>query len=559
MEHSTGLDEYSLIEMIKNEKKIIIYGAGGRSELLMGRLASYDVNPHIFIAVSELRSEQRVNGIEVTAIDQLLYMAADTLVIVAARGKYHEEIRDGLKKRGFCRIEFITEELYSEMLAGARHEELKRELKPDLLRQELLHIQLKQELLQFQSNNRTKLESLKRKYQLTSKKIKVIFLIPSINKFGMSSVYWEFENRDRFEPFICIFDEYLNNHFSIEDSKLLSQVKKLEEEGYNVVWDYDVKKVIPILQKVKPDIVFYTAPYIDNYLLSFVSYNYLTCYIAYGMHLANSLEYHFRNVNTQKAWLIFWDSEYSFDKYLKYSDIYGINSVLGGYPKLDEYGKDKTRLRIPDKINNGRKVVIYAPHHSIKIDRAVTWSALYSSTFDLYYLHFLDWLKQYPEINFVFKPHPTLAERIKQMEDLGNAPILYEDYIKYCTVWNQCDNGIVMEDDSYIDLFQIADCLITDCGSFIGEWLPSEKPCIYLLNPNNPDIWNEYYDFAQDILRSYYLCNSWEEIKRTFDQVILKEKDTLKEVRLEQKEKFVYNLGNAGKYIAEYIEEQLKS
>jgi len=230
----------------------------------------------------------------------------------------------------------------------------------------------------------------------------------------------------------------------------------------------------------------------------------------------------------------------------------GLNVVLSGHPILDEYVKDV--LDIPDKIKNGKKTVVYAPHWSI---------ATYhnTSTFHIQYKFFFSLLKKYPDVNFVLKPHPALGSEIKRRISHGEKGLPgYEEYLDYCKAWDESPNGVLVTDSSFIDLFKASDCLITDSYSFLVAWLPTDKPCILLKNPKGPiDVKKYYYHFTHSLLDAYYNCESEIEIEEVIKKVVIEGKDPKKEERLKQKEKLIYNFGHAGEFIANYIEKQLRS
>ena len=68
---------------------------------------------------------------------------------------------------------------------------------------------------------------------------------------------------------------------------------------------------------------------------------------------------------------------------------------------------------------------------------------------------------------------------------------------------------------------------------------------------------NSYYEIGQDILNSYYICNTADEIKNTFDEVLIKGNDYKKERREEVLNNYFKNIGTSGKKIYEYILKQL--
>lgn len=116
-----------------------------------------------------------------------------------------------------------------------------------------------------------------------------------------------------------------------------------------------------------------------------------------------------------------------------------------------------------------KKVVIYAPHHSVKKDRGCNNNLRYS-TFNSFKDEFLELVKQRPDWLFYYKPHPNLSYTIKNHNEYANQLKEYNN-VKYIP----CNSH-----QTYYQLFVNSDILITDCISFIGEWLPNKKPLIRL-------------------------------------------------------------------------------
>lgn len=245
------------------------------------------------------------------------------------------------------------------------------------------------------------------------------------------------------------------------------------------------------------------------------------------------------------------DTKYSYKRSISGTAFHANNTVLAGYPKLDDYCEKEIEKSIPDKINNGKKIVIYAPHWTIRCNNNY-------ATFHKYYQYFLDLVRENPDINFVFKPHPQLEHRIKLLEGAAADIISYEEYLQYVKEWDSMPNGLYVNEGDYIGLFVASTCLITDCGSFIGEYLPSGHPCIYLLNDEKKDFMDGYTKVAKEILDSYYLCKNLDEIRECVQRVIMDEEDTKKAVRESVLTKEFYHIGNAGKFIVEYLEKYVR-
>lgn len=400
----------------------------------------------------------------------------------------------------------------------------------------------------FYNFNKYKEELLKQKSK-NGEKIKVIFLIPESAKFGMESIYYSMLESEIFDPYILVVHPR-DNFFDENQTYFKEAVESynlFKERGYRTLFAYNMENMKAInIENFKPDIIFINNPNMFSFgVFKNININlkYLTCYINYSINVANLDDYHYNNSSINTCYKMFAETYYCYKKHMNINN--GFNTVLTGYPKLDSYKKDIKECIIPKKIDNGNKIVIYAPHWTI----GKTDTLIRLGTFNLYHKYFMKLLKENPNINFVFKPHPSLRDRIIDYKIMDIE--YYENYIKE---WNNSNNGIYISDGEYIDLFRKSSCLITDSGSFIAEYLPSENPCIYLINPEEENlIENTFNDFAKPIVNSYYLCYNEEDINKYFNEIIINENDYMKDKRLNLIKDSFINIGSAGKIITEYL------
>ena len=404
--------------------------------------------------------------------------------------------------------------------------------------------------------NKIKELDLKRKVR-EGKKINVCFLIDDIAKFSASSVYREMEKSDLFEPYILLYD-HKDGSFCENDIIYKNHVKALQyfkNNNFDVYDCFDSDRSIIPLEKFDIDILFMTAPYLDYHdtILNniYLNINYLVCYLSYYFPTINNYNYHYNNRRIASCWKNFVASKEDYKEFVKYSKYCGTNCILTGYPKLDVYQKPINECKINKKIDNGKPIVIYAPHHSIMND----WEPCNLSTFHLYHEYFLNLAKSNPDVNFVFKPHPVLILKVVEKNIMTT-----EEYQNYINEWDSLPNGLYVYDGEYIDLFRKSSLLITDCGSFIAEWLPTNAPCMYLINPerNQKQYFDGFFTSTRKILEKYYLCHNTDDISRYFDLIINKKEDPLKNDRINVQQEIFINIGKAGKTITTYLENILR-
>ena len=340
-------------------------------------------------------------------------------------------------------------------------------------------------------------------------KLRVVFYTNEPQKWSYESLYRELESSLCFEPIIVVVPRYLV-HLGRDLTRMTleEQYAFYEDRGYKVEYGYKDGKYIDIAS-FKPDIFFYLQlaeiPGIDA--PSIVSKYSLTCYCPYAFQLSDY----------KKEYLPFFHKllfryyvvhELTRDRFESYEKGNARNCVVVGYPKLDVYNKrdfvDAEKYwRDPQKIK-----VIYAPHHSVN-------DTFRFSTFS-YNHDFILHLARRTDTTWVFKPHPMLRRAV-----ISAGLMTREEIDKYYQSWAEI--GRVYDQGDYFDIFKSSDVMITDCGSFLAEYLPSGKPLIRLINDESCPLDR----LGRFISGGFYNVHTNDELLEVFNEVIMKNNDFL--------------------------------
>ncbi|WP_159299932.1 CDP-glycerol glycerophosphotransferase family protein [Spiribacter sp. SSL99] len=248
------------------------------------------------------------------------------------------------------------------------------------------------------------------------------------------------------------------------------------EQGYPVTSAYDVSRLAWVhLDELRPDIVFFTnankVTRDEYYEQAFL--HYLSCYVPYYFlatdHAGDDAAYNMTFHNSM--WRIFMPHRDAVEKARVVADNDASNCVLTGYPASEPLLESSVGSRSAWKDQTSpKKRVIFAPHHTI------SRKGRRLSNF-LTYADFMVELSQRhaEEVQWSFKPHPMLKEKLYQEESWGKART--DRYFRFWeeSVHTQLDEG------GYVELFQQSDAMIHDCSSFLVEYLLVSKPCLYLL------------------------------------------------------------------------------
>lgn len=400
----------------------------------------------------------------------------------------------------------------------------------------LTSLDLKQNLIKVKNNYKCVIEKLKNK----TEKIKVIFLIRENQKWTYQSVYEEFEKSDKFEPLVLVSlltlaakgkDKTRNN--------LQENYEFFKSRGMNVDYAYKNGKYVD-LEEFKPDIVFYDQEWDlpEIHMPEFVSKFALTFYSLYGSTVFEYPELYTQNFH-RFLFRYFVENELNIDIYSSQIKENKENCVVVGYPKLDEYFKTDETCNLwkhPDKLK-----VIYAPHHSLE------QNGMRLATFKQNYKFILELAKKYPQTTWIFKPHPRLKYAIMRTK------LMNEDEVdKYWKEWEKI--GTVYEKGNYINLFKTSDLMITDCDSFLVEYLPNQKPLIRLVNEQAVKL-NE---MGRKITQSFYSVYNNNELENIFEKLVVKNQDEKSDTRKNLLKEFINSDQTVAKNIYNCITEVIQ-
>ncbi len=385
--------------------------------------------------------------------------------------------------------------------------------------------------------------------EFSKRKLKVVFLNSENPKWVYRFLYDEFKKNQNFQVqvLITVRDGLLKKKYKfLEYEKLANDnFNFFKKDGLNVDYAFDFKKKKHIdLKKFNPDIVFYEQPWElpKKYRVNEVSKYALPFYCSYGSCITNGIN-EYSEPFYKDVYVYFIDNVY-IKKVLLEHGCQQQAIVVSGQPKLDVYLKPINQSNIIWKSVN-KKRVIYAPHHSFYKN-----SVLGFGTFDWNYKFFFNFAKNHPEIEFIIKPHPELKRQIVK-RGLMSA----NEMIQYFKMWESLPNAQIYEFANYFDMFKTSDLLITDCNSFLYEYLPTKKPVIHLIGKNSVG----HNEYGQKITSGYYLARDIEELKAQLELVLFNGHDPLKLIR-EQiiKNDLIQPKIGVAKFILNYITQLLR-
>jgi hypothetical protein len=291
------------------------------------------------------------------------------------------------------------------------------------------------------------------------------------------------------------------------------------------------------LSSFEPDLFFIPTPFDEKRPPSFQMEALRklgrVAYVPYGFEIGAYQEFQFNTVVHNSCWRIFSRSERHRALYARYTQVGAEHVVVTGHPKLDPLLASPRLLRPYE----APRRVIWAPHFDVRAD-GTGWS-----TFLKYKDHFLAFAGAHPEVEIVVRPHPYLFRTLRERDILSEQEV--ERFIQ--TVRSRPNMSLHQHPDYYA-LFRESDGLVTDCSSFLFEYIPTGAPIFYLENELGPGVNEE-----GELMSAYYAGRDWGSVSE-FLQMVIRREDPRQEERMARQRAFLHLPGHgAGTEICEYL------
>lgn len=268
------------------------------------------------------------------------------------------------------------------------------------------------------------------------------------------------------------------------------------------------------------DLVFYSTPY----ALSDMRYNQgwalnkpvLSLYANYSFNVTNYLAHYHHNDVFSYFWRVLLETKSAFEEYSQFSITQGKNACITGYFKMDDLA-----LFPVNGCAKKRKRIIIAPHHSIIGGFNDT---LAISNFLNYANFFAALPGMYPNIDFVFRPHPYLRTALEKARQWGKQRT--DNYFKKMASWENAS----ISTGEYMWEFAKSDGLIQDCASFLAEYFYTGKPQCYMLKSKD-DPKRAFTPFGQECIKNCYKAYQESDIIQFIEDVVIGGNDPMKPER----------------------------
>lgn len=338
-----------------------------------------------------------------------------------------------------------------------------------------------------------KIRSIRRK-----ERIRVVFVIANLSCWKTESLYKAMLNHDRFEPILLLM--------SFPDKPDFDNIESyFRAKGYPYERIPDDKTICETLH---PDIIFYQQPYERLHAPKHMyrsNMQSLFCYATYSLRSSlDILNTHIKFIRL--CWQVYYENEQNLQTYRSLNRKYAANGLATGLPVMDDLLQPRSAYPDPWKPSEGKKRIIFAPHHSVD-DNPGFQTSTFLTTGPL----MLEIAERYSDkVQWTFKPHPFLRGKLEKIWGKEATDKYYSRWAE--AEWSQYEHG------EYMGLFKHSDAMIHDCGSFTMEYLATGNPVMYLKD-NSPAA-QKYNNTHLRALNVHYQGTSPELIERFINQVI---------------------------------------
>lgn len=332
-------------------------------------------------------------------------------------------------------------------------------------------------------------------------RIRFGFLLQELTQWKTEMLYKAMLAHPRFDPVLCISP---SRGYPGAENALVDYCKG---KGY----DYfllDPEKTI--VEQIDLDLVVPEKPYLSEiHRQHQIDKNKRILYVVIPYYMSTITEDWLVNQrHNLLCWKQFVDNESCRETWAKVQLLKGTNYAVTGLPVMDQLLIPKAELPDVWPVHDGRKRIIYAPHHSIS---AWHMEGICYSTFLDYYEAVLELRDKYAEqVYFVFKPHPSLRNKLRKVWSEEQIDAYYDRWEK---------PGVShVEQGEYLSLFKYSDAMIHDCASFTVEYMYMDNPVLYLVRDESHTA--NMIPYAREAFDLHYKGKCADDIDRFIQDVI---------------------------------------
>jgi len=349
-------------------------------------------------------------------------------------------------------------------------------------------------------------------------RLRVAFLVCDASMFSAEPVFVKMKDDPRFDCFIAVAPRVTRGEAFLRNTlkKTFDTFEKRYPQQVRSLYDPDTGKG----GALEADVVFSTVLYEDQtlpgYTVERLSRRSLVAVLYYGyggLFFTNEEKTPFLP-NVVFAWRYFVSNDATRAMSVARNQALVWNMHVVGYCKMD-------RLALFPQRRRERRRVILCPHHTI--DKETDGLAL--STFLMHADMYLKLPELFPEIDFVFRPHPLLFPRLATAKWWG-----LEKTDAYRAKMESFPNVEFQQGGDYFETFADSDALVHDCGSFLAEYFYTGKPQCYLL-ADDKTVERQFLPFSRRLLEHVERAYTDEDVVAFIRRTVVEGNDSRKTER----------------------------
>ncbi len=377
-------------------------------------------------------------------------------------------------------------------------------------------------------------------------KVKAVFFVSNAAMFPARPLFEEMLSRASFDPAVIVIPD-LRWHDADPTPAMEECFRALE----SIIPPGRLSTVAPDEFGSWPDvlagadIVCYPSPYELSYFRynprNAVARDFLPITVNYGFYRSIYDRIIMSGQSYAYMWKAFFECPDTLEEYKRFSALKGANADLCGYIKMDSLAKALERAATKPRM---RKKVLVALHHSVE---GGTNKSLSLANFVRYADFFKALPAMFPEVDFIYRPHPFLFKVMAREDQWG--PQAVEDYI---AALKALPNVIWSDGGDYFDEFAGSDACVQDCGSYLVEYFYTLKPCCYMLKTPE-DIERKFAPLGRKCLDACYIAYDTEAIERFIRETVIGGDDPKKSARESLAGEIMVNYPSAAKAALDHI------
>lgn len=354
--------------------------------------------------------------------------------------------------------------------------------------------------------------------RIFKRKIPITYLVSQVELFQAEGFLQELSRDSRFDVRVIIFPNFENSSLSPSES-VLTQLNDLRFSGLALtsVCASQPSDLPSPLRVIRPGgLIFVDQPH-QNLGRKWRPFSlapfWLLAYVPYGFKVSPGFSNNFSLPFFSLLWRIFAESDWHSNQFLSANVARPRHIFSLGYPKMDRF-----KMANIDTASQGseRAKIIWAPHWSVRDE------TLGYGTFEWSYPAMFEIAREYPMIHWIFKPHQRLSQQV-----ISSGLMSASEWRKFLQDWESLENGSVLFGSGYIEAFDESVALITDSGSFLGEYTFTTKPILLLKSDSSQG----YNETGQRIALANYVASSPSDIQTFLTEIVIGGRDTLKNNR----------------------------